>query len=1692
MSLEIYSEVEVTLWIRHDPTNSVFFSPRPRFQRFGYYQDGALIRQWKSPTGQPNRLPTQVRQHTFWTAHHVSFNNILNEDKEWFFNCLEKPPIITESIPSFVSGLTDLGSLTVTLVDPDVRSFFDHDLTEASTQNPVTVYRVLCDEKTPVWRGYIEGVSFTSDRKVTVSLRPLTKRFDQTADFGFNAYIRRWQDNEYKIPIVAARVIPWTVQAQDHSAIGAEPWSQLLREGLEANRDLYGWGLRDVSNSENAYFLHDYSARALGAGVANEHLKAIRETLEEVRKQASNNSNPNQELDRYRVSFLEGCTTVLEARINNFDKHLEFKRPTYVSFVPSELVPTQMLMKPTGEMKFERGIFFHESESEDASSFFEPNSTNYQLAPVPMGANTNENLNPASSCHLEKFILGVEDFGQGDITKERVKIDSFPIGDSDINPFIAKVASYLRTATVQAISGAELLTGHDATAIFPSLSLGDSYCDWTHVPTLVQDLRRNANRQGYLPYPPRDQFIQPIIKYMQLNPTTGLYEETMKRAHPLDSFYRWTLSSNKSSATESVYFRALTVTPHATKLCYIDPLSGAKPTVLNPTDSDQSIFNVINYSLILGSNATTPLRPSGGAGNVDFPATIPGLTLRSTDYIFTQWATFTIIKGGTTGKLSHQKELSRFMKWGDLGTGKAYYISPNTTEPLANQTWLSNGRNPVGMARSKDMYVTTADIDRFAKPLSPGASGIQKGPTDADISEYQADFSHRGGAAQNLRVMPAFPKSSLMRHHFPIVTTDRSISSPSSYYVSVEYGVLDEAGYWDTSVLLNPDAVKNAQKGRYFKGYYHHDQSGVRQGVKPVTFIKSVTNAVGFETDFDHKNVGGEAALPQELGFANSMQLIGDTSNTYLQLINRLVPGLGKFLRFNPLTNKVEIVDWAVSHKDRAREIVATFDEECMVFISSNHSPSSRTTSIIFENQDMVRGTNTLEEFSDDDFAIGKYTSYRSTPFIQGKTISINTGTWWQTPQIGIYWYEFLSDILTNRVDIYSFSVPTEILITFGPLGTIKVGSWVRIINGSLSNGVADVFIIEAQATELTTNFRAYHFGGVGIQSEGDIPDEGSTPTLNLFTKTDIIEENSTAQWVVSSSVKPSESLRMNLSISLNNVGSDSLAGLKTFDMQAGKNTASFLFPVKEIADRNLDGTITATLSARSGYELGEFISRTISIARLSDPVVEEPESLLVLSSLTGNASQITEGSDIVWTISTVEGTTRDEDTTINLNLSLTGNFFSTSQGRKTVVLPADSSQVQYRLSTIGDTTDEPDGSAALNILPGDGYRLVAPNVYRVAVRVLDDDETVTGPMISLSSRYRQVDEGDTIEWTLSLRRRATTAITVNLNLALTGNFFSTQAGNKQVTIRRRSRSATYSLRTVDDTADETNGSATLSVLSGTGYSIPQGGLSNTVSVRDDDYAYPDLFKVFDSGLTLYQSLTYRSANSSYYIHWNTQDVNSAPRSVVQWSSTGREGTTIDLGVDTQVPQFVKIRTDGNGFAVIERRPRPSQTNFADYQRMRYVRFNGLPLSEGLEDFNFSLDSTRRDISGLAVTSSRYYVLVGARTSRSRKTRNYTVIPYTESGVPGTYVEISNTSGTLRGLVYIDSTTLVSVHVDSSDNPTSIRTFVRGVENTSKRITFPSGLPEIRDIILNSAGTHYVCLFSENSYSARLLSIKKV
>ncbi len=214
--------------------------------------------------------------------------------------------------------------------------------------------------------------------------------------------------------------------------------------------------------------------------------------------------------------------------------------------------------------------------------------------------------------------------------------------------------------------------------------------------------------------------------------------------------------------------------------------------------------------------------------------------------------------------------------------------------------------------------------------------------------------------------------------------------------------------------------------------------------------------------------------------------------------------------------------------------------------------------------------------------------------------------------------------------------------------------------------------------------------------------------------------------------------------------------------------------------------------------------------------------------------SAVTEGGHAVFTVSASASPAAALTVTLTVADDGSSDFLSAGdQGEKTVTIAAGRTSATLTVPTQDDSTDEADGSVTATVSGGTGYTVGSPSVATVAVA--DNDPTPQGtPVVSMVAGAG-VAEGANVEFTLAASPAPTASITVNVDVTQSGDFASSgQTGTRTVTIGTGG-TATLTVATDNDGADEADGSVTATLQTGTGYTVHATQGAATVTVADDD-----------------------------------------------------------------------------------------------------------------------------------------------------------------------------------------------------------------------------------------------------------------
>ena len=240
----------------------------------------------------------------------------------------------------------------------------------------------------------------------------------------------------------------------------------------------------------------------------------------------------------------------------------------------------------------------------------------------------------------------------------------------------------------------------------------------------------------------------------------------------------------------------------------------------------------------------------------------------------------------------------------------------------------------------------------------------------------------------------------------------------------------------------------------------------------------------------------------------------------------------------------------------------------------------------------------------------------------------------------------------------------------------------------------------------------------------------------------------------------------------------------------------------------------------------------------------QQPVTLPEVSVAAG-AAPVTEGGDATFTFTASPLPT--SPLAVTVSVAADGDY-GIDGGSRTVTIPPTGS-FTLTLATTGDTTDEPDGSVTVTVNDGAGYTVGASASGTVSVQ--DDD--LPPPAVSITAAAA-VTEGGAASFTVSADRAPDADLTVTLAISeATGgdHVAADDEGSRSVTIATGETEAVFSVATVDDAVDEPDGSVTVTLAAGDGYTVsPSPGDAATMAVSDNDAVAGPVLSVADATVT--------------------------------------------------------------------------------------------------------------------------------------------------------------------------------------------------------------------------------------------------
>ena len=170
----------------------------------------------------------------------------------------------------------------------------------------------------------------------------------------------------------------------------------------------------------------------------------------------------------------------------------------------------------------------------------------------------------------------------------------------------------------------------------------------------------------------------------------------------------------------------------------------------------------------------------------------------------------------------------------------------------------------------------------------------------------------------------------------------------------------------------------------------------------------------------------------------------------------------------------------------------------------------------------------------------------------------------------------------------------------------------------------------------------------------------------------------------------------------------------------------------------------------------------------------------------------------------------------------------------KTITIAAGSDTATYTLATTDDDLEETNGSVSATLEAGTSYQVGSPSTATVSVTDNDGDDDIPATVVSITGGA-DITEGGAARFTLTGTPAPSQNITVNLRVTQSGAFAADgELGERTVTLGTDA-TVTVDFSTVDDSTLEDDGSITVTVEPGTGYTPHSTDASATVAVDDDE-----------------------------------------------------------------------------------------------------------------------------------------------------------------------------------------------------------------------------------------------------------------
>ena len=435
------------------------------------------------------------------------------------------------------------------------------------------------------------------------------------------------------------------------------------------------------------------------------------------------------------------------------------------------------------------------------------------------------------------------------------------------------------------------------------------------------------------------------------------------------------------------------------------------------------------------------------------------------------------------------------------------------------------------------------------------------------------------------------------------------------------------------------------------------------------------------------------------------------------------------------------------------------------------------------------------------------------------------------------------------------------VVFTGGPNSSVLATVTVRAVSDLVDDD--DETVIVTLGTPTSTGL------GGGASSAGATPatfriidDDGDTqPTVSIAPGSGVTEGTDASYTVSVSPALAADASNLTVNLNVGQMG-DYVAsgdrGMKQVTINAGSGMATYNVPTAADSQDEAAGSVTVNVDPGSGYQVSG------SSASASVAVADNDNTDVTLSAAAGNISEASGAKEIKLTLgrALVSGETLTQrlsfggTATFGTDYTLaapsplpSGVSFSNlgssnlSASPPTVVFTGGTGASRVATLTLTATQDTTVEASDETIAVGRGTTAqtglggVAGSGSVASFRIVDDDSAAAVPELSITAGGG-VTEGGSAAFTINSTRAApSSGLRVTYTLSQQGEFVASTAvgSGKSVTIPAGQTSVTHTIATTADSIDEAKGSLTVSLASGTGYTVSASAGVASLEVEDND-----------------------------------------------------------------------------------------------------------------------------------------------------------------------------------------------------------------------------------------------------------------